>query len=128
MPADHQRTWQVARSTQHALRNGESFAVGCDHEGVSRFDPCDKCRGRGSKRERRAFHIKVPAGAESGSEKVVEGQGDDDDVSAIEALIVQRNQARVDKNWALADDARDKLNAMNIILEDSAGKTTWRKK
>ena len=57
----------------------------------------------------------------------LQGQNDDDEVAVIEALIVQRNQARVDKNWALADDARDKLNEMNIVLEDSAGKTTWRK-
>ncbi len=60
-------------------------------------------------------------------ESFLQGQNDDDEVAVIEALIVQRNQARVDKNWALADDARDKLNAMNIVLEDSAGKTTWRK-
>jgi cysteinyl-tRNA synthetase len=57
----------------------------------------------------------------------LQGQNDDDEVAVIEALILQRNQARVDKNWASADDARDKLNAMNIVLEDSAGKTTWRK-
>jgi len=57
----------------------------------------------------------------------LQGQNDDGEVAVIEALILQRNQARVDKNWALADDARDKLNAMNIVLEDSAGKTTWRK-
>ncbi|MEW6993103.1 cysteine--tRNA ligase [Colwelliaceae bacterium MEBiC 14330] len=57
----------------------------------------------------------------------LQGENDNDEVATIEALIVQRNQARADKNWALADDARDKLNAMNVILEDSAGKTTWRK-
>ena len=57
----------------------------------------------------------------------LQGQNDNDEVAIIEALIVQRNQARVDKNWALADEARDKLNAKNIVLEDSAGKTTWRK-
>ena len=57
----------------------------------------------------------------------LQGKNDDDDVATIEALIVQRNQARVDKNWSLADEARDKLNAMNIVLEDSEGKTTWRK-
>ncbi|MFD2166267.1 cysteine--tRNA ligase [Thalassotalea euphylliae] len=57
----------------------------------------------------------------------LQGGGDDDEVAVIEALIAQRNQARADKNWALADDARDKLKAMNIVLEDSAGKTTWRK-
>ncbi|WP_276893982.1 cysteine--tRNA ligase [Frischella perrara] len=50
------------------------------------------------------------------------------DVAKIEALIQQRNQARAEKNWALADQARDALNAMNIILEDSANGTTWRKK
>ena len=57
----------------------------------------------------------------------LQGDNDNDEVAIIEALIVQRNQARSDKDWALADDARDKLNAMNVILEDSAGKTTWRK-
>ncbi len=55
------------------------------------------------------------------------GQNDDGEVAVIEALIAQRNQARIDKNWALADQARDKLIEMNIVLEDSAGKTTWRK-
>jgi len=48
-------------------------------------------------------------------------------VLEIEALINQRDQARANKDWALADQARDKLNVMNIILEDSAGRTTWRK-
>jgi len=57
----------------------------------------------------------------------LQGGGNDDEVVEIEALIKQRNDARKNKEWALADDARDKLAAMNIILEDSAGKTTWRK-
>ena len=57
----------------------------------------------------------------------LQGEGGDDDVAEIEALIKQRNDARANKDWAMADDARDKLKAMNIILEDSAGKTTWRK-
>ncbi len=60
-------------------------------------------------------------------ESFLQGQNDNDEVAIIEALIVQRNQARADKNWPLADEARDKLNAMKIVLEDSAGKTTWRK-
>lgn len=57
-------------------------------------------------------------------------QGDSeesDDVAEIEALIEQRNQARANKDWGLADEARDKLKALNIILEDQNGKTTWRK-
>jgi len=60
-------------------------------------------------------------------EAFLQGGSDDDEVAVIEALIEQRNQARANKDWALADDARDKLKAMNIVLEDSAGKTTWRK-
>jgi len=57
----------------------------------------------------------------------LQGEQEDDEVAIIEALIKQRNQARVDKDWAMADDARDKLNAMKIVLEDSAEATTWRK-
>lgn len=53
------------------------------------------------------------------------GQGDE--VEEIEQLIAKRNQARADKNWAAADEARDALTAMGITLEDSEGKTTWRK-
>ncbi|TWX67130.1 cysteine--tRNA ligase [Colwellia sp. C1TZA3] len=55
------------------------------------------------------------------------GDADSDEVAEIEALIKQRNDARADKNWVMADDARDKLAVLNIILEDSAGGTTWRK-
>ncbi|RJG47779.1 cysteine--tRNA ligase [Motilimonas pumila] len=53
--------------------------------------------------------------------------GDDDEAAEIEALIKQRNDARAAKDWAKADEARDKLNALNVILEDSAAGTTWRK-
>ena len=36
----------------------------------------------------------------------------------IEALIEQREQARRDKNWALADALRDKLQALGINVHD----------
>ena len=55
-------------------------------------------------------------------------QGDNDDESAvIEALIVKRNDARASKDWAAADEARDELTAMGVVLEDSAGVTSWRR-
>ncbi|KPV95620.1 Cysteine--tRNA ligase [Pseudoalteromonas sp. P1-9] len=65
--------------------------------------------------------------AQQNPESFLQGEQADDEVAEIEALILQRNQARADKNWALADEARDKLTAMGVVLEDSAGKTTWRK-
>lgn len=56
------------------------------------------------------------------------GVGEDDNVAEIEGLIQQRLDARAAKDWAAADDARDKLLAMGIILEDGAQGTTWRRK
>ena len=60
-------------------------------------------------------------------EAFLQGAGDDDEVAEIEALIVARNDARANKDWAAADEARDKLTAMGIVLEDGAGGTTWRR-
>ncbi len=93
----------------------------------------NRSKGTGDKQAGELAFILVKLGevlgvAQNDPESFLQGSGDNDEVAEIEALIAQRNQARADKNWALADDARDKLNAMNIVLEDSAGKTTWRKK
>ena len=65
--------------------------------------------------------------AQQAPEAFLQGGQNDDEVAEIEALIVKRNDARASKNWAAADEARDALNALGVVLEDSAGKTTWRK-
>ncbi|MFK3872265.1 cysteine--tRNA ligase [Pseudoalteromonas rhizosphaerae] len=65
--------------------------------------------------------------AQQAPEAFLQGGQNDDEVAQIEALIVKRNEARASKDWAAADEARDALNALGVILEDSAGKTTWRK-
>ncbi|MCQ9326859.1 cysteine--tRNA ligase [Neisseria dentiae] len=59
----------------------------------------------------------------------LQGSGVSDGLSNadIDALIEQRKQARAAKNWAESDRIRDLLNAENIILEDGAGGTTWRR-
>lgn len=49
------------------------------------------------------------------------------DVKLIEQLIVERKQAREDKNWTRADEIREQFHQMGIILEDKNGKTTWRR-
>ncbi|HAR55701.1 MAG TPA: cysteine--tRNA ligase, partial [Idiomarina baltica] len=53
--------------------------------------------------------------------------GADDEVALIEALIAQRNKARAEKDWAAADEARDRLTEMGIVLEDGANGTQWRR-
>ncbi len=45
----------------------------------------------------------------------------------IESLIEQRNQARKDKNFELADKIRDQLNEQGIILEDTAQGVRWKR-
>lgn len=52
---------------------------------------------------------------------------DNDDVAHIEGLIKARNDARASKDWAAADAARDALKALNIVLEDGANGTAWRR-
>lgn len=44
----------------------------------------------------------------------------------IEALIAKRRSARANRDWALADEIRDKLKANQIELMDSPEATTWR--
>jgi len=41
-------------------------------------------------------------------------------------MIKERNQARKTKNWARADQIRNQLSDMNIILEDRAEGTIWK--
>jgi cysteinyl-tRNA synthetase len=55
------------------------------------------------------------------------GAGDNDDGADIDGLIVARNAARENKDWAEADRIRDELDAMGIVLEDKDGKTIWRR-
>lgn len=45
----------------------------------------------------------------------------------IDALIAERIVARADKNWARSDEIRDQLSDAGIALEDTGGKTTWRR-
>ena len=43
----------------------------------------------------------------------------------VEALIEERQQARKDKNFARADEIRDELTAMGIVLEDTREGVKW---
>jgi cysteinyl-tRNA synthetase len=52
----------------------------------------------------------------------------DDEATEIDALVAERDQARADKNWARADQIRDQLTDRGIVLEDSTGKTSWRRR
>ena len=50
------------------------------------------------------------------------------DDNEIQEAIEQRNEARANKNFALADTIRNELSEKGISLEDKEGKTYWKKK
>ena len=54
------------------------------------------------------------------------GTGDGVDTDEINRLIDESNAARDNKDWARADELRDALAAMNVVLEDGADGTRWR--
>ncbi|MDH5394899.1 MAG: cysteine--tRNA ligase [Gammaproteobacteria bacterium] len=54
-------------------------------------------------------------------------KGEGSSEAEIDVLIQQRNDARAAKNWAESDRIRDLLKEQGIVLEDSGGKTTWRR-
>jgi len=49
------------------------------------------------------------------------------DDAAIDVMVHQRNAAKQEKDWAESDRIRDELQAQGVVLEDSAGGTTWRR-
>ena len=44
----------------------------------------------------------------------------------VEALLSERTAARAARDWAKADEIRDKLNALNIEVMDGPAGVTWR--
>ncbi|HEY3300903.1 MAG TPA: cysteine--tRNA ligase [Methylophilaceae bacterium] len=62
-------------------------------------------------------------------ETFLQGDRSDADISAeqIENMIAQRNEAKQNKNYAVADELRKHLQAQGILLEDTPQGTIWRK-
>ncbi len=58
-----------------------------------------------------------------GESRKENGLGDD----KIDALVEQRREARANKDFATSDRIRDELAAHGVLLEDAAGKTSWRR-
>jgi cysteinyl-tRNA synthetase len=66
---------------------------------------------------------------EQDPEAWLQGGVSDDSISAdaIEALIAERQQAKLDKHYARADEIRQELLEQGVVLEDSREGTQWRR-
>ena len=62
------------------------------------------------------------------AESYFKGDQETLDVTAIELLISQRNQARKDREWQVADKLREDLEALGVTIEDLGDKTQWRRR
>ncbi|MEC8073982.1 MAG: DALR domain-containing protein, partial [Candidatus Thermoplasmatota archaeon] len=51
---------------------------------------------------------------------------DSDFEAKIESLIVQRNNARSDKDWEKSDLIRDELKSIGVEIEDTSEGTIWK--
>jgi cysteinyl-tRNA synthetase len=49
----------------------------------------------------------------------------DIDPARVEELLQQRQQARKEKDFALADKIREELTAMGVQVQDTPAGTTW---
>ena len=47
------------------------------------------------------------------------------DVTAVEAKITERERARGAREWSRADEIRDELLSMGVVIKDDPGGTTW---
>lgn len=58
---------------------------------------------------------------------LLQKQKNDNLDAEVEELINRRQQARKDKNWKLADEIRDTLKNMGIVLEDTSQGAKWKR-
>ena len=52
----------------------------------------------------------------------------DESSEEVDALIIARNEARLNRDWGKADEIRVKLDEMGIVLEDTESGTIWKRK
>ena len=52
--------------------------------------------------------------------------GADLDKVEIDKLVAERVAARASQDWRRADEIRDQLSALNVVIEDGVGGSTWR--
>jgi len=77
------------------------------------------------------LNMAAPLGllTQDANEYLQSSTGSSDVISSeqIDAKINQRLQAKLDKDWGLADQIRDELKEQGVMVEDSGQQSTWRR-
>ncbi len=60
-------------------------------------------------------------------EQFLKGDITQSDIEKINQLISERTTAREQKNWQRADEIREELNKLNVVIEDTSEGVSWRK-
>ena len=78
----------------------------------------------------RPREVSTPLQVTAEAEETLGGPPADDTTTVapfIELIVWVRTQLRAAKQWALADEIRQRLSTLGIILEDGPTETTWKK-
>ena len=75
-------------------------------------------------------YVRISLEGNNFCKKEVDSKKDDDEINEqlIDELVNERNKARKAKDFVLADEIRDRLLNLDIILEDKDSITRWKKK
>ncbi len=90
----------------------------CGGVGMVQQDACSACSGRGSRREKRAFQVKLPPGTESGAERVVEGQGEPGQFGGVPGHL--RITVNVRPHPWLRRDGQDIVGELYVSVTEAA--------
>ena len=66
--------------------------------------------------------VLVPGG------RIRSGRRRDEIRDKVESLIMMREDARSERNWAEADRIRDEISELGVVIEDGDSGATWRMK
>jgi cysteinyl-tRNA synthetase len=119
---------------------GEAFYAALNDDlntpiAIAELHALAKALNKADEADKPALKARILAGADllgilqSDPEEWFQGASSAEAISAdnIEALIAQRQQAKLDKDYAQADKLREDLKAQGVVLEDSRDGTTWRR-
>jgi cysteinyl-tRNA synthetase len=119
---------------------GEAFYAALNDDlntpiAIAELHALAKALNKADDADKPALKARILAGADllgilqSDPEEWFQGATSAEAISAedIEALIAQRQQAKLDKDYALADKLREELKTQGVVLEDSRDGTTWRR-